>query len=130
MGSGVRVEIEIRGPLFDGRTKGVVDRQIVLAENESGKILVEAIRTNLRRVLKNPTGFYSSRIAYTVMTNDAVRVHDSKVVYGPWLEGTSRRNQSTRFKGYATFRRTLQEKQREVDSRFERSADQIVKELS
>jgi len=33
-------------------------------------------------------------------------VVDSNVVYGPWLEGVSSRNQATRFKGYAIFRRT------------------------
>jgi len=34
------------------------------------------------------------------------RIHDSGVVYGPWLEGTSRRNNTTRFKGYRSFRNT------------------------
>jgi hypothetical protein len=30
------------------------------------------------------------------------------VVYGPWLEGTSERNRSTRFKGYRLWRKTAQ----------------------
>ncbi len=33
-------------------------------------------------------------------------------VYGPWLEGVSSRNQATRFKGYAIFRRTKDKLQR------------------
>jgi len=33
---------------------------------------------------------------------------ESNVVYGPWLEGVSSRNATTRFKGYASFRRTAQ----------------------
>ena len=33
---------------------------------------------------------------------------DGGVVYGPWLEGTSSRNNSTRFKGYRSFRLTQQ----------------------
>jgi hypothetical protein len=36
------------------------------------------------------------------------RIDDGGVVYGPWLEGTSTRNATTRFKGYASFRRTAQ----------------------
>lgn len=32
-------------------------------------------------------------------------------VYGPWLEGVSSRNQTTRFKGYAMFRKTKQKLQ-------------------
>lgn len=127
----MNVEYEIKGPLFQrGAPQSSVRRHILVAENEAGKLLVEAIRTRLSRVLRNPTGFYASRIAYTVRTDDSVEVHDSRVVYGPWLEGTSRRNQSTRFKGYATFRRTLQERQAEVDARFVRSANKIVGDLS
>jgi hypothetical protein len=30
------------------------------------------------------------------------------VIYGPWLEGTGSRNATTRFKGYASFRRAAQ----------------------
>jgi len=33
-------------------------------------------------------------------------IHDSHVIYGPWLEGVSSRNQASRFKGYALWRRT------------------------
>jgi hypothetical protein len=40
-------------------------------------------------------------------------VHDSNAIYGPWLEGTGSRNQTTRFKGYAMFRRTTQQLERE-----------------
>ena len=36
------------------------------------------------------------------------KIHDSGVVYGPWLEGTSSRNQTTRFKGYSSFRKVKQ----------------------
>jgi hypothetical protein len=36
-------------------------------------------------------------------------VTDSGVIYGPWLEGTGSRNRTTRFKGYATFRKAAQE---------------------
>ena len=33
-------------------------------------------------------------------------IYDGDVIYGPWLEGTGRRNKTTRFKGYGSFRRT------------------------
>ena len=36
------------------------------------------------------------------------RIDDGGVIYGPWLEGTSSRNQTTRFKGYSSFRKTAQ----------------------
>ena len=39
---------------------------------------------------------------------DRGRIDDSNVVYGPWLEGISSRNRTTRFPGYMTFRKTAQ----------------------
>ena len=36
------------------------------------------------------------------------------VTWGPWLEGTSKRNQSTRFKGYHLFRKTRLELDRQA----------------
>lgn len=61
------------------------------------------IHAHLGEVLKNPTGFYESNIHSERQVND-VMVTDTPVVYGPWLEGVGSRNQSTRFKGYHTFR--------------------------
>ena len=36
-------------------------------------------------------------------------VHDSGIIYGPWLEGVSSRNDATRFKGYRMFRNAVQD---------------------
>lgn len=54
---------------------------------------------------KASTGHYRRSI-HGELSKDRARIHDSNVVYGPWLEGTSSRNQTTRFKGYSVFRRT------------------------
>jgi hypothetical protein len=35
----------------------------------------------------------------------AWEVHDSGIVYGPWLEGEGSRNKTTPFKGYRMFRK-------------------------
>ena len=42
------------------------------------------------------------------------RLDDGNVAYGPWLEGVGRRNQTTRFKGYHSFRNTAQWLQKRV----------------
>lgn len=51
------------------------------------------------------TGNYRRNISGSVSQLRAV-ISDGGVVYGPWLEGVGSRNQSTRFKGYFSFRRT------------------------
>lgn len=53
------------------------------------------------------TGHYQGLIRTTVLAYGDVLV-DDPVVYGPWLEGTSQRNQSTRFKGYRLWRKAKQ----------------------
>ena len=52
------------------------------------------------------TGHYARSINGRMVSNLNGVISDSGVVYGPWLEGVSSRNQATRFKGYAIFRRT------------------------
>jgi len=56
---------------------------------------------------KASTGNYRRSI-HKALGNLFGRIDDSKVVYGPWLEGTGSRNETTRFKGYSSFRRTTQ----------------------
>lgn len=51
------------------------------------------------------------------------------VTWGPWLEGTSSRNRSTRFKGYHLFRRTRQELQRRAPDVGQRELDKVMPRL-
>lgn len=53
--------------------------------------------------------------AETVVTTDLA-------TYGPWLEGTGSRNETTRFKGYHGFRRAGQE----LDRIAGRTADEAI----
>ena len=59
------------------------------------------------------TGHYRRNVHRTVGALH-VRIDDGGVIYGPWLEGVSTRNQTTRFKGYFSFRRTSQWLQSQV----------------
>ena len=71
------------------------------------------------------TGHYRRSVVGELTDSLHGRIHDSNVVYGPWLEGVSRRNETTRFKGYHMFRRAgeqLQRTARETLQRFVRAA--------
>lgn len=61
------------------------------------------------------TGHYRRSVNGRMLGSLHGEIHDSNVVYGPWLEGVSARNQSTRFKGYAAFRRSRQQVERLKD---------------
>jgi hypothetical protein len=104
MASRIAVDVEASGPLWDGRAQAAVTRFLADAQRKVAVVAEEAVHANLGSRLKNPTGRYESNIGIRQVRRDLV-VTDDKVIYGPWLEGTSQRNQTTRFKGYRSFRR-------------------------
>ena len=95
------------GPLFDGRALREAERARISVQDDVADAVFSEVHDLLDASLKNPTGYYESRIR-TDRATTSNTVSDSGVIYGPWLEGTSNRNQTTRFKGYATFRRAYQ----------------------
>lgn len=102
------MQVTATGPLFDGRATKALDDFIDEAEEHVADEGVNRVKAQLGQVLRNPTGFYESRIV-TDRQRDDMQVHDSGVIYGPWLAGTSSRNQTTSFKGYDHWRRATQE---------------------
>lgn len=104
--------VTFSGPMFDGVALRVVAEIIQESDQAIADEGVALVQAQLDSNLQNPTGYYRSQIVGK-RTSKGATVSDSGVIYGPWLEGTSSRNQSTRFKGYASFRKatqTLQEK--------------------
>lgn len=101
------VDVRVSGPLFDGRAVAALDDFADAAEDALAREGVAEVRTVLASSLRNPTGFYESRIRTDFVRGDHV-VDDSGVVYGPWLEGVTSANQTTGFRGYQQFRRATQ----------------------
>ncbi|WP_084965261.1 hypothetical protein [Thermoactinospora rubra] len=101
----IHAEVEVDGPLFDGRAMPILDD---IAEEVADAVADQGFRDihfTLHRVLKRPTGFYQSQIRDRAFASTHV-LYDNRVVYGPWLEGVGSRNSPvTRFEGYFTFRR-------------------------
>ena len=98
------LKVTLSGPFLTGQPAAVVDntmRRTIAELVAMGEIDVSE---QLYRGHGLVTGHYRRSIHGEVLTSRNGKVHDSKVVYGPWLEGTSSRNQRSRFKGYAMFR--------------------------
>jgi hypothetical protein len=79
------------------------------------------VQRYLSSVLRHPTGYYQSQVTVHSEGGDVI-VDGDDVVYGPWLEGVGSRNQSTRFKGYFTFRKISQL----LEAKSSRIADRIA----
>ena len=106
----MNIEVNVSGPLHDGRAAEAARAFVHDAEDQIANDGVDMIHEALHGVIRHPTGYYESRVQTDNMGSDPV-ITDGGVIYGPWLEGVGSRNQTTRFKGYFTFRRVAQQLQ-------------------
>lgn len=113
------IHVKVRGQLFEEGGAGVrkVAHAIITELTELGEQRLSVMLT------PRPQGVYLSvaqarrgkaskgnylRNVHSVVKELHARIDDSGVLYGPWLEGVGSRNATTRFKGYASFRRVAQ----------------------
>jgi hypothetical protein len=102
----VHAEVEVSGPLFDGRAPRVMDEYAQAVVDDVAEQGFRDIGFTLVRVLKHPTGYYQSQIRNRPLGPKTRVLYDNRVIYGRWLEGTGSRNTPvTKFEGYFTFRR-------------------------
>lgn len=117
------------GPLFDGRAEAAAELGVVAIREAVAKKGVEMVRAAFASSIQNSTGKFDGSVTTTghsvvytsasgsksysmpVVVDDPVHtevVTTDLATYGPWLEGTGSRNQTTRFKGYHGFRQASQ----------------------
>lgn len=123
------IESKAIGPLFNGRALHAVEMLAHDIEEKLAEDAVNEIHETLDRVLQHPTGYYESRIQ-TDRVSYGKRVTDGGVIYGPWLEGVSSRNQTTSFKGYHTFREVAQSIGKEAEAKANALALKYVSEMN
>ena len=124
------IKVTLSGPFLTGQPAVVVDntmRRTIAELVAMGEIDVsEQLYPGHGLV----TGHYRRSIHGEVLTSRNGKVHDSKVVYGPWLEGTSSRNQRSRFKGYAAFRNAFQRLERAAQGVLNKHIGRAMKDLN
>jgi hypothetical protein len=100
--------MSVSGPMFDGRADQAAREAVLEAERTVATLGAAMVRNTLDLSLKTQTPYYRLQVRATREPPGHI-IHDNGVIYGPWLEGTGSRNYPvTRFKGYASFRRTAQ----------------------
>jgi hypothetical protein len=102
-------DVTVSGPFFDGRDHAVLDAMCdAIAEQVADEGLA-IVRHNSDTSFKTQTPYYITKLRVQDAGQHARDVDDSGVIYGPWLEGVGSRNfPTTRFRGYAMFRRATQ----------------------
>ena len=123
-------DVKLSGPVFDGRAQAALDagcdavrkqlaadaQKAVLAvflsriKHNTGKFEHSITQTRTSRTYSTRSGkkTYTMPVVVDDMATD-IAVTTDIATYGPWLEGTGSRNDTTRFKGYNGFRLAAQE---------------------
>lgn len=122
--------VKLEGPLFDGEAAAAAaeftaDLAKTIAEIGQTWIKVEA--HGFDKSGRN-TGAAADGVELVGQgRNWIIRGGIRKGEYSwPWLEGTSRRNQTTQFKGYHTFRRTRTRMRRQVTPFAQEELDKFI----
>ncbi|WP_152644882.1 hypothetical protein [Kitasatospora griseola] len=110
--------VHTAGPVFNGTASPLVTRYTQAGVQELADWADGEVHRVLGQVLRHPTGYYESRVTVNRVSGDSIAITDGGVVYGPWLEGISSRNDATRFKGYGTFRRVKERVEKRADRTF------------
>lgn len=115
------VEVDIRGPIADGRAVRELDAALEDAVEAVARQAYANVMGILNAEIRNPTPYYETQITVDRAGADRV-VHDRGIVYGPWLEGVGSRNRPRPgFPGYHAFRRATQQTESEAPALVERA---------
>jgi hypothetical protein len=124
----VNVSVSVSGPLADGTAHDAVREWIDEAKKETADFAVRQLQAVGMDKTGRATGHYQSEIRTTLLTYNDLLISDP-VIYGPWLEGTSKRNDSTRFKGYHLWRKAKQATQKEAPNIAERLLPKYIERM-
>lgn len=112
-----KLEIDISpaavGPIADGTAGDILHEWLNDAKRHIADYAVRQLRATAMDKTGRATGHYQQEIKTDLLGYGDLLIRDP-VVYGPWLEGTSQRNRSTRFKGYHLWRNARDVTQREA----------------
>jgi hypothetical protein len=109
MAGGVDIDVRVNTRfLRRGHAEAAVRRFNRDATQDVAGQLLADWHQRLDQSIRRPTPYYETQLTLQRVSPTVVKVHDRGVVYGPWLEGTSSRNRTTRFRGYSALRRARQ----------------------
>lgn len=122
--------VTVSGPFFMPGVVGMVHDAVNEAVREVSQFGAEAVKDQLHPGHGVRSGKFRSSISGQVTQSRQGLVFARDAVKGPWLEGTSRRNLTTRFKGYAMWRKGRERTNREALKIADKIIGQLVRKLN
>ena len=127
----VTAYVNVGGPLFDGRAPEILARFEADARQAIADKGVELLRAFPMDKTGRAHGGFQENLK-TVTRGPAVAIPGPTIkgtTWAPWLEGTSKRNESTGFKGYRLFRTTRAQLDRQATEIAETRLPPYLREL-
>jgi hypothetical protein len=132
--SRITLDISESGPLLEGKGPEVIRAFLDETKLDVAQRGHDMLQQAMPATFKHSTGAYAKR----VIVERAQKYNDQVItdqgwagtgVPGPWLEGTSERNKTTRFKGYRLFRKTRLKLRKEVTPIAQANLDRYLSRL-
>ena len=127
----VEIQADITGPIGDGSADNALQEWARNTAAELGRQGVDLLRAFPMNKTGRAHGNFQANL-HVIQNGPQATIPApmiSGVTWGPWLEGTSKRNESTRFKGYHLFRKTRQELQKRAPDVGQAELDKIMPKL-
>ncbi len=124
----VTIEADVAGPLSDGRAGQALQDWASATARALGDEGADMLRAFPMNKTGRARGGFQANLRVLQQGPEA-RIPAPAirgVTWGPWLEGVTRRNESTGFRGYHLFRKTRQELQRRAPEIGQRELDKIL----
>jgi hypothetical protein len=128
----IKLAADVSGPLADGTAEKAVDQWLERTTQRLGDEAVEMLRAYPLDKSGRAHGAFQSMLQVTRVSVSQTMVRGPQergVVWSPWLEGTSSRNESTGFKGYHLFRKTRQQLQKRAPQIGEQVLSEVIGEM-
>ena len=121
--------VTVSGPFFAAGALALVKDAIDEAVREVSEKGAENVQEHLYAGHGVRTGKFRASITGQLTPSRHGIVFARDAVKGPWLEGTSRRNLTTRFKGFAMFRRGRDRTDRQAQAIADKIIGNLVRKL-
>lgn len=138
----LNINVALSGPFFqnDPRVVPILDdaiNELVLRGEAEATQMAQPAPAGLFRTREYAaahgyfqSGHYNRSINGRMVGSLHGVLNDSSVVYGPWLEGVSSRNETTRFRGYGIFRKTKEKLELITEQVLQRAINRVKERLS
>jgi len=126
-------KVVLSGPLFDGQAAEAAKDFTDSLAHEVAEIGRDWIRLDTERMTKSGSDTGAAAEGVEMSGGNGAYVIKGGIREGryawPWLEGTSKRNQSTGFKGYKSFSRTTLRMRKQVGPFAQQRLEQYLAQM-